>query len=122
MTTDQRFRPRERLRLRADFTRVFYERRSASDDRLVVYMAGNGLAWSRLGISTGKKIGGAVARNYARRRIREAFRTSKSDIPGGYDIVVVTKRDLRERRYDVVAALLTLIRRALQRKPRTPIG
>ena len=46
----------------------------------------------RLGIAATKKLGGAVVRNRAKRLIREVFRRNK--IAGGFDVVVVPKREL----------------------------
>ena len=46
---------------------------------------------SRLGITTGLKLGNAVKRNRARRRIRELYRTNESRLLPGYDIVVVAR-------------------------------
>lgn len=50
--------------------------------------APNGLAFCRLGLSVGRRIGGAVARNRAKRIIREAFRLSYPELPPGIDLVV----------------------------------
>ena len=61
------------------------------DALLIVYVAANGLAWSRLGISVSKRVGKAVQRNYVRRRIREAFRSMKADLPTGLDIVCIAR-------------------------------
>jgi len=91
MTIDLRFRKRERLRKRSDFARVYAARRAASDPFLVVYVLENGLTWSRLGLSVGKRVGGAVRRNRIRRRLREAFRKNKADLPTGLDIICVAK-------------------------------
>ena len=46
---------------------------------------------SRLGITTGVKLGHAVKRNFVRRRIRELYRTNESKFIPGYDIVVVAR-------------------------------
>ena len=46
---------------------------------------------SRLGITTGVKLGNAVKRNRARRRIRALYRTNEANILPGYDIVVVAR-------------------------------
>lgn len=80
-----------RLRGRRDFERVFADRCSAGDSRLVVYVHKNGLDAPRLGISVGKRVGNAVARNRLKRVIRESFRLSQHVIPPGLDIVCVGK-------------------------------
>ena len=109
---DERLSRRERLRLRSDFARVFARKRRAADDLMVVYVAPNGLPWSRLGLSVGRRIGGAVQRNYVRRGLREAFRTSKGRLPGGLDIVCVALPKAKERRCDLVSSLCALTLKA----------
>lgn len=44
---------------------------------------------SRLGIAASRKMGNAVARNRAKRRIREWFRTREEPLPSGVDIVII---------------------------------
>ena len=114
MTTsgDQRFRRSERLRLRKDFARVFAAKCSQADGALVVYVARNDLEWSRLGLSVSKRVGKAVRRNYVRRRIREAFRTQKNELPKGLDIICVARPKAADVRCDLAHSLRTLVVRA----------
>jgi len=86
-----RFRPHEHLRRPADFQAVYDRRRSAADGTLVVYARENGLAHSRVGLSVSKKFGSAVRRNRIRRLLREAYRLTKEDLPGGYDLVLIPR-------------------------------
>ena len=48
----------------------------------------NGLERPRLGLSVSRKVGGAVARNGVRRRLKEIFRASIPAIAEGVDLVV----------------------------------
>ena len=114
MAGDQRFGKRDRLRLRSDFARVFARRWRAGDDVLLVYVATNGLSHSRLGLSVSKRIGNAVCRNYVRRRIREAFRTSKAEIPEGFDIICVARPKATDPRRDLGCSLRTLVADAIR--------
>lgn len=46
---------------------------------------------ARLGITAGKKVGGAVIRNRSKRRLRELYRTHLKQLKGGYDICLVAR-------------------------------
>ncbi len=83
-----RFRADDHLRKQADFDRVYQARVYAADDVLIVNGCANGLVRSRLGLSVGAIVGGAVKRNRWKRIIREAFRLSRQQIPIGLDLVV----------------------------------
>jgi ribonuclease P protein component len=114
MSGDQRFRRSERLRLRRDFARVFTTRCRRADRALVVYVAPNELEWSRLGLSVSKRLGKAVHRNYIKRRIREAFRRQKADLPKGVDIVCVARPEAARADWDLAKSLRTLVTRAVR--------
>jgi ribonuclease P protein component len=43
----------------------------------------------RAGFAVGRQIEGAVRRNRARRRLREAYRAARDAAPGGVDLVVI---------------------------------
>lgn len=59
----------------ATFTRM-YRAKSSPQSTVVVYFKRNpNLKKAHIGITTSKKLGGAVQRNRARRLIREAYRT-----------------------------------------------
>jgi ribonuclease P protein component len=83
---------RERLRSPAEFERVFKRRCSAQDEWLLIYGDLNGLPYSRLGLSVGRRWGNAPARNRTKRLYREAFRLSKQKLPVGLDLVLVPRR------------------------------
>lgn len=80
-----------RVRARAEFDRVFKEKQRASDALLTVYVVGGGTAGARLGIAASRRIGNAVARNYAKRLVRESFRRLRNELPAGTDWVVVPR-------------------------------
>ena len=58
---------------------------------LVLYCRPNGLGRNRLGVTVSTKLGGAVVRNRARRRLREVFRLAQPDLKPGHDIVLVAR-------------------------------
>lgn len=50
----------------------------------------------RLGLSVGRKVGGAVERNKVKRALREAFGACGEEVPPGHDYVIVARRELVE--------------------------
>ena len=73
------------------FRRLYAKGESAVGRFVVVYARRNGSRSNRLGITTGLKLGRAVDRNRARRRIRECYRLQEPDLKPGWDIVVVAR-------------------------------
>lgn len=81
------------LRENKEFRTLYYHGRSQVHPALVTYVRKNRLGYPRVGITTGKKLGGAVERSRCRRVIRAAFRPLCPRV-GGYDIVFVARSRL----------------------------
>ena len=95
-------RPRRVKRRRrsrsAEFDRVYRRGRSRGNRWIVLHAfpregAGDG---PRLGLSVGRKVGGAVERNRVKRVLREAFWTRAERLEPGDDYVIVARADARE--------------------------
>jgi len=87
---------RRRLSRSAEFDRVYREGRSHAGRHLVLYAfprQGDDDVAPRLGLSVGRKVGGAVERNKVKRLLREAFWQSEERLPPGHDFVVVARSD-----------------------------
>ena len=78
------------LKLNHVFRRL-YTTQGYANGMLVLYARPNRLGVNRVGITTGKKLGHAVVRNRARRRLREVYRLNEALFKPGYDIVVVAR-------------------------------
>ena len=79
------------LKLNREFRRLYQKGKSAVDPFLAVYCRKNRLGFSRLGLTVGTKVGHAVVRNRARRRLREVCRLAMGQLKPGYDLVVVAR-------------------------------
>ncbi len=73
------------------FRRIYNKGRSAVTPFLVLYCRKNGQGHNRLGVTVSTKLGGAVVRNRARRRLREVYRLAQPDMKQGYDIILVAR-------------------------------
>ena len=78
------------LKLNHIFRRL-YSTQGFANGMLVLYARPNRMGVNRVGITTGKKLGHAVVRNRARRRLREVYRLNEHLFKPGYDIVVVAR-------------------------------
>ena len=80
------------LNRNGDFLRLYRRGKSSVSPLLVTYTTANRKGAHRVGITTGKKIGGAVQRNRARRLIRAAFQQLRPRMAQqGWDIVFVAR-------------------------------
>jgi len=89
-----RYGPRRRLRTAAEFDAVFKRGVRISGRLFLLVVAQNRVRIDRLGLAASRRIGGAVARNRARRLLRESFRRLPTSAGAGVDIVVVAHKDL----------------------------
>ena len=80
------------LKQNHEFRRLYNKGASAVTGALAVYCRKNRLGVSRLGLTTGVKLGGAVCRNRIRRRMREVYRTNEQRLLPGWDIVMVARK------------------------------
>lgn len=88
-----RLRRAERLRDRRDYQRLAKTgRRASSSNFVVLAVQRDDTSGPRLGITASRRVGGAVQRNRVKRRIREWFRSSKTSLSGGLDLVVIARR------------------------------
>ena len=102
-----------RLRRTRDVRRVYDEGQSWPHPFLVLVARPNGLDFSRVGFAASRSVGRAVARNRAKRLMREAARHLYPRFGPGWDIMLIARaRLLGVREAQVEEALKSLLSRA----------
>jgi ribonuclease P protein component len=86
-----------RLRKHADYQRVYRESRRYSSASMTYFYRARPVGdpagtLPRIGLTTGRVLGGAVQRNRMRRRMREAVRLHLSELPAHIDVVLHPRR------------------------------
>jgi ribonuclease P protein component len=108
-----------RLRLSVDFQRTRREGKAWTDHLMVLCALPNDLTYSRFGFAASKRIGKAVDRNRARRRMREAVRLCRGTLAEGWDMVFVARPPIALATYaEIVRAIEKLLSQANLRKSR----
>ena len=95
-----------------DFAALQGEGSVRSHSLYVVRVRRNGLEETRFGLSTGRKLGGAVVRNSVRRRIREALRVMAPSLQPGWDVLIIARPPVIGADFETLAGTLqNLLRR-----------
>ncbi len=88
---------RNRVTRSGDFDAVYRRGTSAAGRHLVVYAFSRAEGDSaRLGLSVGRRVGGAVERNRVKRVLREQFAALQPGLPVGVDYVVIARSGVHE--------------------------
>jgi len=107
----ERFSSNARLRNRGEFKAVDAGGRRVSGRFLVLVARPNGRSTDRLGIVASRRVGDAIVRNRAKRRLREVFRRrvladprASGDVARGLDVVAIAKSGIASAPFDAVTA------------------
>lgn len=76
------------------YDRVYKEGKSRADQYIVMYALRNDTDGNRFGIVCSKKVGNSIVRHRVRRIIREAIRLHESEFMPGWDIVIIARRPI----------------------------
>ncbi len=95
-----------KLKTNRDFRRLYGRGNTFVTPLFVLYCAKGRKGTVRLGITAGKKLGGAVQRNRAKRVITAAFQMCQSNIVPGHDFVIVARSRILGAKSTDAATLL----------------
>jgi ribonuclease P protein component len=95
-----------------DFEALQREGMLRSNALLTARIRRNDLDATRFGLSTGRRLGGAVIRNRVRRRLREALRVMAPSFQPGWDVLIIARPALVEADHET---LVETLRRLLER-------
>ena len=84
-------KPAVTLKQNYEFRRLYQKGASSAGSCMVLYCRKNKLDHNRLGLTASVKLGHAVVRNRARRRLREVYRLNSPQLRKGWDIILVAR-------------------------------
>jgi ribonuclease P protein component len=99
------FGPDRRVRRHTEFAAIQQRGRRTAGRYLTVLSTPNTLGRDRLGLIASRRLGSAVERNRAKRRVRELFRHFEIEPPARtFDIVIIPRRELVRAPFRAVQA------------------
>jgi len=105
---DQRAGRKYRVTKRSDLRRIFAEGRKARNAALTLLALPNGLPHARCAVAVSRRHGTAVARNRIKRLCREALRLGRSDLPAGWDYLILPRAGSRLTLAEIRSSLTNL--------------
>lgn len=93
---------RLRLTRSDDINRVRQKGRSLANAILVLGFLPNYLNQNRIAVVAGRSVGGAVQRNFAKRRLRSAIQSLMLDFDQGFDLVLIARKPILDVDYPLI--------------------
>jgi ribonuclease P protein component len=100
---------RFRLTQSTDIKRVRHLGKSYAHPLIVLVVLSNEQQGSRIGIVTGRSIGGAVQRNRAKRLLRAALQPLLTAINPGWDLLLIARQGMGGAVYSETQKALTIL-------------
>lgn len=114
----QGFPRADRLLRRSEFMRVQQQGRRVHTSHFVMLVVRASRGVTRLGVTVGRRVGGAVQRNRVKRLVREVFRLNRQLFPRECDVVLVARPGADRLDYASVLGELERAQTAIERAVR----
>jgi ribonuclease P protein component len=102
----------EMLRRKGDFAALQRSSTSKMHPLLVARFMPNDLGRTRFGLSTGRRVGGAVVRNRVRRRLRASIQAHAAELVPGWDVLLVARPQTADADYAALDRALQKVLRS----------
>jgi len=93
---DESFKPQERIRKKSDFFHLYRKGKRYRGKYFTLVYLSNALGFSRMAVVAGRKLGNAVQRNRAKRRMRTLFRRNKELLKTPLDLIIIPRTAIHE--------------------------
>lgn len=91
-----------RLKHRQDIKRVLQDGQSFVHEAIVLRKKSNECDQNRVAVIAGRSLGGAVQRNYAKRRLRSAYYNLMTDLQPGNDFIFIARKPILSIDYEEI--------------------
>jgi ribonuclease P protein component len=92
-----------------DFAAIQSNGTSRSQPLLIARFLRTDLETTRFGLSTGRRLGGAVVRNRVRRRLRVALRAMAPSFQPGWDVLIIARPALVDADHDALVGAVSRV-------------
>ncbi len=89
-----------RINKKKEYNNIYKKGKKIPGKYMVVFIIKSEREYSRYGFVTSKKVGNAVKRNRAKRRLRTVIYRNMSDIKDSVDVVIVARTAINEASWD----------------------
>jgi ribonuclease P protein component len=85
-----------------EFRNIYQQGKKVTGKYIIAFVNSNSAELSRFGIVTSKKVGKAVTRNKAKRRLRAIIQQETVNLKAGFDVVIVVRKYFPDASFELI--------------------